>query len=63
MRKRLGEKVNRTFSKACVFFELCHYLKNRTMRILHISKYYSPYLGGVENFCKYLVEADLNVKR
>lgn len=27
-----------------------------TMRILHISKYYSPYLGGVENICKYLVE-------
>lgn len=26
------------------------------MRILHISKYYSPYLGGVENICKYLVE-------
>lgn len=26
------------------------------MRILHISKYYFPYLGGVENICKYLVE-------
>lgn len=26
------------------------------MRILHISKYYHPYLGGVENICKYLVE-------
>ena len=27
------------------------------MRILHISKYYYPYIGGVENICKYLVEA------
>ena len=26
------------------------------MRILHISKYYFPYLGGVEGICKYLVE-------
>lgn len=26
------------------------------MRILHISKYYYPYIGGVENICKYLVE-------
>lgn len=26
------------------------------MRILHISKYYYPYRGGVENICKYLVE-------
>lgn len=26
------------------------------MRILHISKYYFPYIGGVENICKYLVE-------
>lgn len=26
------------------------------MRILHISKYYYPYLGGVENICKYLVD-------
>lgn len=26
------------------------------MRILHLSKYYSPYIGGVENICKYLVE-------
>ena len=27
------------------------------MRILHISKYYFPYIGGVENTCKYLAEA------
>lgn len=26
------------------------------MKILHISKYYYPFLGGVENICKYLVE-------
>lgn len=26
------------------------------MRILHVSKYYYPYRGGVENICKYLVE-------
>jgi glycosyltransferase involved in cell wall biosynthesis len=26
------------------------------MKILHISKYYYPYIGGVENICKYLVE-------
>ena len=26
------------------------------MRILHVSKYYCPYMGGVENICKYLVE-------
>ena len=26
------------------------------MRILHISKYYHPYIGGVENICKFLVE-------
>lgn len=26
------------------------------MRILHVSKYYYPYIGGVENICKYLVE-------
>lgn len=26
------------------------------MRILHVSKYYFPYIGGVENICKYLVE-------
>lgn len=26
------------------------------MRILHISKYYYPYIGGVENICKYIVE-------
>ena len=28
------------------------------MRILHISKYYYPYIGGVENICKYIVEGD-----
>ena len=26
------------------------------MRVLHISQYYFPYLGGVESICKYLVE-------
>ena len=26
------------------------------MRILHISKYYYPYIGGVENTCKYLAD-------
>lgn len=26
------------------------------MRILHVSKYYYPYIGGVENICKYLVD-------
>ncbi|WP_368327188.1 glycosyltransferase [Phocaeicola vulgatus] len=26
------------------------------MRILHISKYYYPFMGGVENICRYLVE-------
>lgn len=26
------------------------------MRILHISKYYFPFLGGIENICKYIVE-------
>jgi len=26
------------------------------MRILHVSKYYYPYIGGVENVCKYIVE-------
>lgn len=26
------------------------------MRVLHISKYYYPFLGGVENICKYLVD-------
>lgn len=26
------------------------------MRVLHISKYYFPYWGGVESICKYLVE-------
>ena len=26
------------------------------MNILHISKYYYPYMGGVENICRYLVE-------
>lgn len=30
------------------------------MRILHISKYYDPYIGGVENICKYLVEGAVN---
>lgn len=28
------------------------------MKILHISKYYYPYIGGVENICKYIVEGD-----
>lgn len=28
------------------------------MRILHISKYYYPYIGGVENICKYIVEGN-----
>lgn len=32
------------------------------MRILHISKYYYPYLGGIENICKYLVEGIQNHK-
>lgn len=27
------------------------------MQILHISKYYYPYMGGVENICKYIVDA------
>lgn len=27
------------------------------MKILHISKYYYPYVGGVENICKYIVDA------
>lgn len=26
------------------------------MKILHISKYYYPFMGGVENICRYLVE-------
>lgn len=26
------------------------------MKILHISKYYYPYMGGVENICKYIVD-------
>lgn len=26
------------------------------MRVLHISKYYSPCIGGVENICKYIVD-------
>lgn len=30
------------------------------MRILHISKYYYPYIGGVENVCRYLVEGMKN---
>lgn len=28
------------------------------MRILHVSKYYYPYIGGVENICKYLVDSE-----
>ena len=28
------------------------------MRILHISKYYYPYIGGVENICKYIIEGN-----
>lgn len=31
-------------------------LSKRVMRILHISKYYYPFFGGVENICRYLVE-------
>lgn len=31
--------------------------------ILHISKYYYPYIGGVENICKYLVEGMPRYKR
>lgn len=27
------------------------------MKILHISKYYYPYIGGVENTCKYLADS------
>ena len=30
------------------------------MRILHISKYYYPYVGGVENICKYIVDSTSN---
>ena len=30
------------------------------MRILHISKYYFPYIGGVENICKYIADNTLN---
>lgn len=30
------------------------------MRILHISKYYYPYIGGVENICKYIVDNTFN---
>ena len=30
------------------------------MKILQISKYYYPYLGGVENICKYIVDNDCN---
>ena len=33
------------------------------LRILHISKYYYPYIGGVENICKYLVEGMPRYKR
>ena len=29
---------------------------NNIMKILHISKYYFPYRGGVENICKYIVD-------
>lgn len=32
------------------------------MRILHISKYYYPYMGGVENICKYIVDNSENHK-
>ena len=32
------------------------------MRILHISKYYFPYIGGVENICKYIVDNSLEHK-
>lgn len=28
------------------------------MKILHISKYYYPYIGGVENICRYLVDGE-----
>lgn len=30
------------------------------MKILHISKYYYPYIGGVENICKYIVDYPSN---
>ena len=30
------------------------------MKILHISKYYYPYRGGVENICKYIVDNEKN---
>ena len=30
------------------------------MKILHISKYYYPYIGGVENICKYIVDYSKN---
>lgn len=30
------------------------------MKILHISKYYFPYTGGVENICKYIVDNSQN---
>lgn len=30
------------------------------MRVLHISKYYFPYIGGVENICKYIAEGCKN---
>lgn len=30
------------------------------MRILHISKYYFPYIGGVENICKYIADNTQN---
>lgn len=28
----------------------------KEMKVLHISKYYYPYIGGVENICKYIVD-------
>ena len=31
-------------------------IERKEMRVLHISKYYYPYVGGVENICKYLVD-------
>lgn len=30
------------------------------MKVLHISKYYSPYMGGVENICKYIVDSSVS---
>lgn len=31
-------------------------IETKSTKILHISKYYYPYIGGVENICKYLAE-------